>query len=340
MQKRRGGRRRNHRPEKPRVEGHLRGLGDAGEREERNREHDQIGTVDADVEELVERQRTELGRAQQQRDDERDAAEEVHDDLTKRVADGLVGFSVADEQKRADRGNFPPREHPQHVVGEHDDVHGGEEHEHDGEERRPAILRTRRLMSLEILHVSECVHADARADDADDERHEQRKGVEVQPVDHLDLRREHELEHEGEQDLNDGEHRRDNVAILESEGEDDRGDHAAHAQADQIDCVGLKRYERHRSPEVQQGDGDRCKRDHTRSRVDDHVPRCILSHHEKQCGNYQRKHDEENDHFHHCPPSLDRRRIIAAPLNQGRGNPISRALSINSSKTRFADPIY
>ena len=69
-------------------------------------------------------------------------------------------------------------------------------------------------MSLEVFHVPERVNADPRADDADDERHDQGKGVEIQPVGHIDLGGEHELERKREQELDDGEDGGQDVAVL------------------------------------------------------------------------------------------------------------------------------
>ena len=122
--------------------------------------------------------------AKVQRHEEADAAKQVHDDLAERVGDGLVRSRVGDEQERAGGRDFPAREHPCHVVGEHDDVHGRQEQEHEREERRTAVLalqpRPSGSMLLEVHHVPERIHADAAADDADDERHDDGERVDVE----------------------------------------------------------------------------------------------------------------------------------------------------------------
>ena len=145
------------------------------------------GLGDADLQELEERQRVELDGHDVQSRQEGDAAQQVHDDLAEGVLDGLLGTGEADEEEGAHRGDLPAGEQPQHVVREHDEEHGRQKDEHEGEERRPAVLRAFRLVRLEVFHVTESVHADAGADDADDERHEQRQRVEVQPFGHEDV---------------------------------------------------------------------------------------------------------------------------------------------------------
>lgn len=100
---------------------------------------------------------------------EGDAAEHVHDDLAECVVDGLFGLREADKQERAQRGDFPSRVDPRHVVGKHDVIHGRKEGEHEREEPGTAILLVS-MMALEVLHVAERIHADTGTDGSDDER--------------------------------------------------------------------------------------------------------------------------------------------------------------------------
>ena len=140
MEQRRGGRGCHHGAQQPGVERHLRGLRDAGERQQDRgqRRHGRERVTQGD--ELLKGEDAQGARGVEQRQDERDAADHVHDDLAEGVADGLVGLGVADEQEGAHRGDLPARKQPRHVVREDDQVHGGQEQEHEGEEQRTAVL--------------------------------------------------------------------------------------------------------------------------------------------------------------------------------------------------------
>ena len=185
--------------------------------------------------ELHERERAHGQRDCEQRHQKADTSSQVHDDLAKRVVDGLRRFGVTDEQKRAHRGDFPAGEHPQQVVGEHDDVHGGQEQEHEGEEPRTTILGISGLVRLEILHVTQSVNADAAADDADDERGDQREAVQVQAILHFDPMRHEHVEHHGTDDLHNGKHACQNVLVLHAETQDDGRDDQTDDRAYDID---------------------------------------------------------------------------------------------------------
>ena len=215
-------------------------LGEAGERERRDRQHDHAGVGDADLQELEERQRVELDGHDVQGRQEGDAAQQVHDNLAEGVLDGLLGTGEADEEEGAHRGDLPAGEQPQHVVREHDEEHGRQKDEHEGEERRPAVLRAFRLVRLEVFHVTESVHADAGADDADDKRHEQRQRVEVQPFGHEDVVGETELEHKRADHLDGCEHASPQVLVLNAEVQDGGSDEHADGHADVVDHRGVE----------------------------------------------------------------------------------------------------
>lgn len=151
------------------------------------------------------------------------------------IASSVPG--VTDEEERAEGRHFPAGEHPLHVVGEHDDVHGGEEHEHQREEHRATIRRSFRLMGLEILHVAQSVDADAASHHADDEGHQQRERVEVQAVGHLDAVGEHELQDERTDYLHAREHGGPQVLVAHGEPHDDRRD--GHGDAVQMKSMAM-----------------------------------------------------------------------------------------------------
>ena len=217
------------------MERHLSRLGDAGERQRHRRQGGKRRSHDTDGDELHERERVHSQRDGEQRHQKADAASQVHDDLAKRVVDGLRRFGVTDEQKRAHRGDFPAGEHPQQVVGEHDDVHGGEEQEHEGEKLRTAILGIGRLVRLEIFHIAKGVDADAAADDADDERGHQREAVQVQTILHFHAMGDEHVEHQRAHDLHNGKHACQHVLILHAKAQDHCGDDQADQRAYDID---------------------------------------------------------------------------------------------------------
>ena len=92
MEKRGGGSRCHHSAEQPGVERHLSRLGDAGERQRHRRQGDKRRSHDTDGDELHERERVHSQRDGEQRHQKADAASQVHDDLAKRVVDGLRRF--------------------------------------------------------------------------------------------------------------------------------------------------------------------------------------------------------------------------------------------------------
>ena len=97
----------------------------------------------------------------------RDAAQHVEDDLGEGVLDGLGRARVANHEERAHGGDFPAAEQPLKVIARHDDEHGREEQEHKRQELRATVgrgLPAQRglvlVMGLEVLHVTQGIHAD------------------------------------------------------------------------------------------------------------------------------------------------------------------------------------
>ena len=146
------------------MEGHLRCLRDAREREQGDWEHDERREGGTELDEHRERKRQAENAQIDERELERNAAEQVHHDLAERIVDSLFGLRETNEQEGAQRGDLPSRVHPRHVINKHDIEHCGKECEHDGEKPRATIACLGVLMqfvSLEILHVSQRVDADA-----------------------------------------------------------------------------------------------------------------------------------------------------------------------------------
>ena len=292
------GRGRHHGAEQPRVEGHLSGFGKARKRESGHRQRHQSGVFHADAQKLQEGKRLELHRHDEERRQKRDAAGEVHDDLAEGVAHGLLGAGEPDEEERAHRGDLPAREQPHHVVGEHDEKHRGEEHEHEGKKRRAAVLGALRLVLLEVLHVAQGVHADAAAHHADDERHEQRERVEVERLGHGHAVGEPELEDEGADELDGRQHARPNVLVADAIVQDGRRHKHAHRKADVVDHrrVELEGHiarsqVRRNQPYGNQG----YDRSRTAGQYFAHPLRSRKEHRDRHC---KRKRDEKQKHFH------------------------------------------
>ncbi len=109
---------------------------------------------------------------------EREAAQHVHDDLAECVVDGFFGLREADEQERAQRGDFPKPCKSNRLSGKHNVVHGGKEREHEREEPRTAVFLLG-VMRLEIFHVAKRVHANARANDTQDEHHNDAERIDM-----------------------------------------------------------------------------------------------------------------------------------------------------------------
>ena len=220
MQKRAGGRRRDHSAQKPRVERHLRRLRHAGEREQRHGQNEHAGRggigdgrIRGGFQEHAEQARLALKAKPENCRLECEAAQHVHDDLAERIVDSLFGLREADEQERAQRGDFPSRVNPAQVIGKHNVVHRRKEREHEREEPRAAVFLLG-MMRLKIFHVAKRVHANARADDAQDEHHDDAERVNMHLAFELHLALNIVFKPQRGKNLANCQHERQHAAIL------------------------------------------------------------------------------------------------------------------------------
>ena len=164
------------------MERHLCGLGERGERQQDDRHHQQRGLRGSGAGKLDharDGQRHAVNVQVHESGQKRDAAQHVEDDLGEGILDGLGRARVANHEERAHGGDFPATEQPLKVVARHDDEHGREEQEHKRQELRATVgrgLPAQRglvlVMGLEVLHVTQGIHADKAADNADGEDHD------------------------------------------------------------------------------------------------------------------------------------------------------------------------
>ena len=236
-----------------------------------------------------------LNRRDVEGDEEPDAAKQIHDDLTECVVDGFICTRVADKQERADGRDLPAGEHPHHVVREHDDEHRREEQEHEREERGAPVLGTFWLMGLEIDHVSEGVHADAAADDADDERHDDRQRINVETGRLMHSMSKTELVHERPYHLYYCKSGGKLVLVLDAKRNDDGGDSNAYCRANIIDNGRRELEKPMRRSEVLHREQYRSY-SYDRSRyAHDDVSWPVSFDQQQQCRNNQRKDDKKCD---------------------------------------------
>ena len=180
----------DHSTEQPGMERHLRGLGKGSQRQQNDRHHQQRGSRGAGLgksDHAGDGHRHAVEVQEHKARQKRDAAQHVEDNLGKGVFDGLGRACVANHEERAHGGNFPAAEQPLQVVARHDDEHGREEQEHKRQELRATVgrgLPAQRglvlVVSLEILHVAQGIHADQTADDADGKHHDHAHVVQVE----------------------------------------------------------------------------------------------------------------------------------------------------------------
>ncbi len=157
-------------------------------------------------------------------------------------------------------------------------------------------------MRLEVLHVAQGVDADAAADDPDDERHEQRKGVEVEPFGHRDAVREGELEHQRAHHLHGGQHARPHVPVTDAVVQDGRGHQHAHGRADVVrhGRVELERHPRRAHVGDHQPDGRHA--DDGRRDADNRLSRLVVANGQQDGRNNQREKDQKPEHSHVVSP--------------------------------------
>ena len=307
MQQRAGGRRRDHGAQKPRVERHLRGLRHAGECEQGHRQNEYAsrggvgnGRVRGGFQENAEQARLALKAKPKNCCLECEAAQHVHDDLAERVVDGLFGLREADEQERAQRGDFPSRVNPAQVIGKHDVIHCGKERKHEGEEPRTAVFLLG-MMCLEVFHVAKRVHADTRADDADDEHHDDAERVDMHLAFELHLALNIVFKPQRGKNLANCQHERQHAAILHRVAHDVQANRDIDENIDYGEEVAVL----HGEVEIQRTraqilDGERNgeQRDNGSGRHAQHVASLIGTHdeHEQRC--HARHHDQRDYQFH------------------------------------------
>ena len=117
----------NHGTQQPRVERHLCGLGERGERQQNDRHHQQRrlrGSGAGKLDHARDGQRHAVNVQVHESGQKRDTAQHVEDDLGEGVLDGLGRARVANHKERAHGGDFPAAEQPLKVVARHDDEHG------------------------------------------------------------------------------------------------------------------------------------------------------------------------------------------------------------------------
>ena len=299
---------RDHGAKQPGVERHLRRLRETRERQATERDGDELGVRSALDDEALERERAEVEHGQVKRHEERDAADEVHDNLAEGVADGFFGARVGDEQERAGRRDLPPCEHPRHIVREHDDEHRREEQEHEREERRTAVLALQFAQTvsfavlvdvlLEVHHVAKRINADPAADDADDQRHDDRQRIDVEARHDMRVMGEAELEDHVACDLYRCQGDDEVVLVFHAEPDDHTGERNAHRATDVVDDLRRELEPVPRRPQVLHGQRNRPGSYGKCRYGDDNVTRAIGPHEQQQAGNHQGKQYKKRYELH------------------------------------------
>ena len=102
---------------------------------------------------------------------------QVHHQRQPRIFPRDVGLRVANQQERAERGDFPEKEEPEQVVGKDEAEHRAHEHEQKREEQRAAVrdVGVRNLMILP--HVTQGIEANPAPDNPVNQRHNNGKLV-------------------------------------------------------------------------------------------------------------------------------------------------------------------
>jgi hypothetical protein len=118
---------------------------------------------------------------------EGESAGQVHHQRPQRVALRLVSLRVADQQERAERGDFPKEEQPHQVVGENEAEHRAHEDEQQREEKRTPVRNVAMRHGVVFAHVAQRVNADAAAHQAVDQGHDHGELVHEQILRHLQM---------------------------------------------------------------------------------------------------------------------------------------------------------
>ena len=297
MEQSRGGRWCHHRTQKPRVEGHLRCFGHARKSQTGKREHEKrrsVGTVNdelREVDDLI------IHRQIDQSHLKCDTADHVHDDLPEGIDDGFVRLGEADEQKRAQGGDFPSSKQPCEIVEEHDSVHRPQENEHKGEEGMAAI-RLAGIVIVVILHVAERIDDDSRTDNADDQNHDQRQRVEVQAPLAARQRSSQQLVREGQAKHHQGKQGSPKLAIFDGISQNHNTYQAIDAEGKVIDDLGAEIEIMPLGADVQGNENHRGDRDNAGGQADDNRARHLMPHYHQKSGYEHRKQNQESHELH------------------------------------------
>ena len=224
----------DHSAQKPGMERHLGRLRQTGKRQADCGNCHQIGVRNAKRQERIERQRVEIHYREVHANQEGNATQQVHDDLAERIADCLFGLGETDKQEGANRGYFPTGEHPQHIVGAYDKEHRRKEDEHQREEVRTAVLCSLGLVMLEVFHITQGVYADARANDANDQRHKDNQRINNKTCGYLDSVSHAQFKSKRADNLDQRQDASEDVFVLDRKAENDNGDNNANTRANRI----------------------------------------------------------------------------------------------------------
>jgi len=128
---------------------------------------------------------------------------------------------VADEGKGAERGQLPEEVGPEDVVRGHQAVHGPEEE--DQEEEEPPLARASQVQMLLVgLHVGQGEDADERADDGDDQDHDERQAIDDQGRGDRPVLRQRQFENGQGHELQERQDGDPAVLALEADAQDDQ----------------------------------------------------------------------------------------------------------------------
>ena len=118
------------------------------------------------------------------RQGETQAPGQIHHQRPPRVSPRLLRLRVADQQERAQGGDFPKEEQPGQIVREDQSEHRPHEHEQQREKQGPPVGNIPVRQGVVFAHVTHRVKTDAAAQQAVDQRHDHRKLVHEQMLRH------------------------------------------------------------------------------------------------------------------------------------------------------------
>ena len=173
MQQRAGRSRRHHGSQKPSGKRELRALGKSCKGKKYHRDQSQArfrirayrkGHQILDIDNLEGNRR--IGNCHRKAQ----AAQQVHPQGLKGILHGLIRLIVANQQEGTDTGDFPEEINPDQIAGENQPHHGSQEQKQHTEEKVSSVLVIQ-MVSVVILHISNCVHTDQTAYYTDDQTH-------------------------------------------------------------------------------------------------------------------------------------------------------------------------